>query len=523
MRHLTLYLLTTVWLLLSGVTLAGCSHSDEPCREEVWEGDLNLVLDVGVVEPGSFPTRALNDESYFEQSSLSEEKLRSLRVIIIDSEKDEVVHNEYFTRDTPGLRISGMRFKVDFSTQYRIFLIANELGLPSETKGLLNTAEVGKSGLSDVLKNCVVDGSVLIDNNINDEHLPIPMTEIYDIITVDMPNTSQENVKVEMKKSFFVTRAASKFSFRFFKKEGYTPEDNNLAIQSIKISGLGDKEYLFPTATVYDPAKTVESSAVGREITSFGVPSDASVSDFVFKPQFPINVKNLQENGTQYSPLYYFLESKGTDDKLSCSISYDGETYLAPVELPNLPHALPRNTHVIVNITVGDEGALLFEVEVLPWTPQYHEVDFTDHIGIAEDGTLEFVPGTYASLDKQTARLVLNDYPQAVSASFGISTPIGAKWYAYLITTAGEMNAIQFEVKDAEGKTTTTNTLNGIIDGKKTEFKVRATSSASNQLRAAQLQIIVTMADGLSVPVNILKSTEYGEKAENITFVQNPQ
>lgn len=517
--------LSVLMLLMSVFCLSGCSYGDEPDDDnQPWDGGLSLVLDVGVVEPGSFPTRALNDDSYFEQPTLSEEKLRSLRVIIVDTKNDLVAHNELHSFTDPGLRISGLRFKVEFSTQYKIFLIANESGLPEEVVTLLsNTAKPGSEGVISLLENCILDARVLVDNTGNEDHHPIPMSEVYDVTTVASPNSNLENVKVEMKKSFFVTRAASKFSFRFLKKDGYTLEDNNLSIQSIKIFGLGNKEFLFPMSTTYDPAKDVESASAGREITDFGVPAASETVDFTFVPQFPINIRNLTETGTLYSPLYYFPESRGVDGKLSCSISYDGETYLPPVELPNLPHALPRNTHVIVNVTVGDEGALLFEVVVEPWEPRYHEVDFSNNVAMAEDGTLTFVEGTYASLDKATGRLVLNDYPQAVTGRFGISSPINAKWYAYLVTTSGEQNAIQFQVTGADGKTTTSSSISGIIDGKLVDFKVVATQSAGQETRSAVLQVIVTMADGLSVPVNILKSTEYGEGIEHITFIQNRQ
>ncbi len=527
-------------LLMAMICLSACSHSGEPDNtENPWDGSLTLVLDVGVVEPGSFPTRALSStrdidgtNSYYENPTLAEEKMQSLRVIIVDPKKDEIIHNELESFvNSPGLRISGLRFQIDFETDYKVFLIANEVGLPDAVVNLLEDPKAeGDKTLVDVLSaiqlSGMAGGPVLIDNYENDPHKPIPMSEIYDVSAVAFPNTNLETVKVELKKSFFVTRAASKFSFRFLKKEGYVEEDNNLEIKSIKVFGLGDKEFLFPTSTVYNPAKDTESAASGREITKFGVPSDAAAEEFIFDlGEFPIKIKDVTATiHPLYSPLYYFGESLGdANRKLFCSISYDGVNYLPAQELPNLPYALPRNTHVIVQVTLGNDGALLYEVEVLPWVPQYHEIDFTDNIAMADDGTLTFAEGTYASLDKATGRLVLNDYPQAVTGTFGISEPINCRWYAYLVTTSGEQNAIQFQVTGADGKTTTSSYISGIIDGQLHDFKVVATQSAGQETRSAVLQVMVTMADGLTVPINILKSTEYGTNVEHITFIQNRQ
>ena len=164
-------------------------------------------------------------------------------------------------------------------------------------------------------------------------------------------------------------------------------------------------------------------------------------------------------------------------------------------------------------------------VKVENWEPKYHVFDFTDNVAMAEDGALSLTEGTYASLDRETGRVIFNDYPQAIEGSFGLSEPKGAQWYAYLVTKSGELNVIQFVVDDEKGNTTTSSTIGGIIDpNKKIKFKVRPTQSpASSQTRSAVLQVIVVTDGGLSVPVNILKDTGYGDGIENITFVQNPQ
>ncbi len=165
-------------------------------------------------------------------------------------------------------------------------------------------------------------------------------------------------------------------------------------------------------------------------------------------------------------------------------------------------------------------------IVVSPWTPEYLEIDFSENFAMAEDGALAFVNGTYAFLEPQTGRLVLNDYPQAVTGSFGISEPEGARWEASLVTIGGELNVIQFVTgTGADGKLQYSNRISGIIDGQKVTFYVGATQSASNVPRMALLQVMVTLQSGLTIPVTILKSSdsEYGDDIKNITFIQNPQ
>lgn len=522
-------------LILLTLSAGACSSSHDELTP--WKGELSLVLQIGVVESGNTPTRASEEPDNYEIATQDVEKLHTVRIIIVKkakdtSAKDTIVYNDYQPLGSPGNQISGLRYKVDFSTQYRIYLVANESGITdTDVPNLLKeTLAAGKEYPENALENLKLSaskiGGYLINNTDESEPTIVPMSEMYDITTISRPTTnSLETLKLEMEEKLFVTRAASKFTFRFFKDENYREEGNQLQIQKVKITGLGQKEYLIPRDTKYSPGKYEQATNGERHITEFTLPDkndeNSTTGEHIFTFPEPISIPSLTSGGFTYSPPIYFPESQGEgeDSKFQCSISYDGEHYLQPVDL-DLPTKLPRNTHVIVNITIGNKGALFYKVEVEPWEPRYHEIDFTDHVGIAEDGTLALE--SYASLDEKTGRLVLKDYPQAVSGSFGISTPVGARWYAYLVTISGEQNAIQFQTTDSEGKPTFTNYLTGVIDGTtKVEFKVAPTKQAGNEIRSAILQVMVTMADGLSVPVNIL-GNEYGEN-ENITFIQNPQ
>ena len=47
--------------------------------------------------------------------------------------------------------------------------------------------------------------------------------------------------------------------------------------------------------------------------------------------------------------------------------------------------------------------------------------------------------------------------------------------------------------------------------------------AAGESARSAVLQVMVTLHNGLTIPVNVLKNTEYGSGIEFITFIQNPK
>lgn len=533
-----------IWLyaLLAAMTLSvtGCIYEDG-LPEEPFDGDLSLVLHVAVLDTDNGAKRSAiasrADDYTFELPENTTEQLQTLRVIIVNTADRMIVHNYYQKLNQPANSYVDLRFKVDFSKKYNVYLIGNEMGLGNAIVDMLQGLAPNGTYTAGTIENLTMAtaeaGTPIIDNSGRNRTI-IPMTEKFEVNTMARPTSGPQSQVIDQKESLFITRALSKFSFNFYRTADYSGVSLD-EIKTVKITGLGKNQYVLPNNAVYDPVKeTVSTNRYGgRVITGFDVPADNELAEYVFDlpdnlglvsqyPEFSPSVLPMS-----YQPQFYFTESLGMTgtDKFQCSISFDGENYLPPVTLPNLP-SLPRNTHVIVNIIVGNNNALLLTVTVMPWVPVYNEFDFTHNIAMAEDGTLTFTAGTYASLDKTTGRLVLGEFPMAAVGTFGISEPIGAIWTASLVTTAGELNALQFQVTDADGNTTTTSTISGTIDGKKTSFRVVPVMAAGAVQRAAEMQVIVTFDDGQSAPVSILKSTEYGTSpntVDNITFIQNPQ
>lgn len=325
--------------------------------------DLYLLLNVAVAEPVNSQTRALTGDDYFEQAVLNTEKMTSLRVIIIENGPDDTQHNiKYNYKETylnaPRFITSGLKFKVDFECKYKIYLIANEEGLAEDVQETLRDLQEESvyvpSYLEDIILQADIDSTdnVLLDNtSLNGGSLkPVPMTEIFGVDACPAPTGDPEYINVSLVKDAFVTRAATKFSFSIV-DEGNS--DIDIDVKAIKITGLGEKEFLFPKDTEYSPVKDIPSSEPygGREITSFDLPEENGIGDYVFT--LPENIKS----GSEYAPPIYFTESKGNAEgkKFTCSISFDGENYLGPAELPNLD-MLPRNTHVKVLITIKNHS-----------------------------------------------------------------------------------------------------------------------------------------------------------------------
>lgn len=507
--------------MLFGVSLClpACSHDDSEPQPAAEPDSIELSLIVDVAAPGSnagarrADTRVTDPDDY-ELPTYDCEKLHHLRVIIVDESTGMVVHNRgiLFNGDVPAA--DDMRFKLTAETRYRIWLIGNgeQLGY-----NFVSAYPVGSKFDALSMQNIQLTttaGSPLYNNSGTSTKQNIPMSETFYVTT---PKAKQGGVEItEFTQRLFITRAASKFSFTVSTKPGFESAGSHLT--SIKIYGISDREFLFPRNAVYNPSKSLPSTNKyeGREIVKFDVPGESQYADIVYNFPTPIN---LPISNYAWAPEIYVPETQLPEDGFFlCSLSFDnGQTWLYPLQLPNLPYGLPRNTHVKVNITLGEKNMAIIEVNVLPWEQVINEFDYSEQIGMATDGALDFTAGTYLSLNKSTARLVL-DYPNAAVGSFGISSPLGARWDAYLITLSGQQDAILFRKDDG----TLTSHLNGIV-GKKANFKIEAVNAPGTSANASVLQVTVTMADGRTMQANVLQGGGYGADRDMMTIIQNPQ
>ena len=141
-----------------------------------------------------------------------------------------------------------------------------------------------------------------------------------------------------------------KFTFRITNSSAVEKKLTGLTIKD-----MADKEYYLPRNAKYE-SENIE----GKEyltIKSFDVPS--FVREYDYNEDLEITLPAMKEGDTpiltELSPIY-LLEGK-REGKYSVGITVNG-VYLEG-ELDNLPDKLPRNTHVVVYIT-------LREVELKP-------------------------------------------------------------------------------------------------------------------------------------------------------------
>ncbi len=509
-------LIFPVAIALLSIGASGCGSEKEEPTAATGEESVELELNVNILTPPGFGSRTRASSPGFEHPDYPTETLNSLRVLIVDKLSGKVVHNRAVVFENGVPQADDMLFKVKTSSDYNLYLIGNcrfedyDFGIDKYPVG----SQYSVADLQSV-ENVIIkaDSHGALYDNSEGEKREIPLLEKFEIRTVKPSGAEIQRQPLNL----FITRASAKFSFSISTSDDFKGSSSR-KLTSIKISGISDRQFLLPDQTIYEPSKSQAGSGPleGRDITSFNIPATARTSEYIYTLPEPLA---LPTSGLEWSPEIYLAESLLPEEGFLCSLSFDdGETWLKPVKLPNLPYGLPRNTHAKVNITIGNDNAMMVDLSVLPWNRESVDFDFSDHIGMATDGALAFTAGTYLSLDKTTARLVLKNQAGA-KGSFGISTPFGARWDAYLITQNGEPDVIRFRLNDG----TTTTHLSGTVNGTKSDFMILSTVAPGNVANTAKMQVIVTTLDGRSLPVNILQGGGYGAGVENLTIIQNPK
>ncbi len=512
-----LSLLTALLALL----LTGCASEGEPVVDDGEEVPMEIQIAVALAgstgQQGGADreTRAV-EPPLFELPDYPQETLKTLRVIIVDEKTGRVTHNRS-VGFANGLPLEDdLRFSAVASRHYSVYLIGNEAATyfnytaPSLAPGALYRAGT--------LENIILTrdpGYPLIDNTRASGKMYIPMAEKYSIKTRAAAGTPADDERFE----FALTRAATKFAFTVNCSEDFT-EGRGRRLTTIGISDIADKEYLFPRNAQYEPGKYNPSTNLyeGREIVKFDIPERTQTSQYVYRLPSPVE---FPVTDYSYAPEIYLPESLRPADGFTCTLSFDdGESWLIPVTLPNLPYGLPRNTFVKINITMTDGNFAILDFKVMPWETQTVDFEYSDHVGLASGGALRFYGGKYDNLDMATARLVMR-YPNMVYATFNIASPVGARWDAYLMTTKGTQDAFRFmQVSETATESYVTH-ISGMV-GTPAYITFGPYAGAGKEINMAELVVTVTLPDGHTMPANILQGGGFGTN-ERLTIIQNPQ
>lgn len=322
---------------------------------------------------------APDDDNYFEKPAFKYECLHTLRIIILRRDVTGVRYveqNAYYSINEDGtVRYGVMELPVRGGENKTVYLIANESGIDYD----FSRYEVGDIYTAGSIENITYgsgsDESVILYNNTDASGSKsyIPMGEVYDMY-VPLPETPNEKFDAG---TLFVTRAAVKFTFNVKQLNG-----DGLKLKAITVAGLADRQYLLPHNTTYVPAKGVpavsnhpgaaDPDLAGRFITAYDIPDDARHRPFTFTFGDGVELR-MNTTETLSYPLY-FCESKmggsvgGSPYSLDIAvtdINGDNAYKFEGVQLPNLP-ILPRNTHVVVNITLTETDISL-TVDVQPF------------------------------------------------------------------------------------------------------------------------------------------------------------
>ena len=177
---------------------------------------------------------------------------------------------------------------------------------------------------------------------------------------------------------------------------------------------------------------------------------------------------------------------------------------------------LLRNHIYRINVnSVGTPADIT--VQVMPWESEEITWDYTDNPGFADGGQIQWVAGTYNSIDMSTARLIVNPVADgAAVCSFHMIQPQGATWRAYLIDTEGETQGA-FHFVDEEGNRV--DVPQGNV-GEEAVLRILPSQTAQTFTNAARLQILVTTADGTRTIIADVLNGQYGDNTY-FTIVQN--
>lgn len=566
LRHKSL-----IFLALASLSLGSCiNDSASECLEQ--DRSKSVVLRLALNGAGSDATRAEKGEpDWYDPATGSFETISQLRVIIVrlnDAKTGGIVEANRMVRtsDTGTPLNDNLEFLVVAEENKRVYLIANEafLPVPDAVKDKYRTASIFLDtfkGTSPDKEGSPIDLSVFSNWTVTmpdvtaatqtvkkglfspSEATRLPLTEYFDLFV-----TRENAVDDIYHANMFLTRAAAKAQFFIstetsgnFDDTDDDPKIINSRITAITLEGISTTEYVFPNAAIYKPSKEDLMKLELKDlkeayITSFKAPQpNQKVTYLIEVMDQEIKKPATPETGaaapTPITGTIYFPESiLGSGEKFKVRVQLDGQNWIEGELDTNILNmagvdAIARDTYLPIHLIFN--GAGQFRVDVLPWNREDYYAEYSENIGFNDEDYLKISGtagqnGDYLLLDKVAAQLVLN-YGKVAKGSFFIPSPAGSTWDAYLITTGGTTDAIQFQIPDPADatKTITTTHLSGKAGTDKAEFGIVATVAPGDTQNSAQLMVIVTLANGVPVVANIIGNWETDK--DRLTVIENPQ
>lgn len=366
--------------------MVACSSQEESLPEEISEAILYLNIEpVGLTRAG---TATLPDN----------EKMHSVRVIVLH-ENGTVEHNKFYSLD--GAQVQrAILLKVTPDEKKKIYLFANEESVSavegvadvnSTLSAFFHTYVEGMSGFEDAVNGLYFAPDYSAGK-------PIPMSSMYEI---DIPE------KGVVEETFYLVRAATKFTMNFMNWRGEEVTVENFSIEShadrnflmAHVSSYPDTQnpetnQKYPTwidwlKAVSDASNEDSDAATNRFgwLTDYRLPEQTTAKVYtheglkIGKPTVNIeNPDNSEPGVANVVPVFYLPESKNlkagaTEQEYILTIKIAGRAEPFVCKLDKLK-ALFRNTHLVVNITMYNSNEIV--VDVIP----YSEVNLEPEFGL---------------------------------------------------------------------------------------------------------------------------------------------
>lgn len=411
--HTTRLRFTTGHILAAIVAAATTAGALSACSTDVdtpapAEATVTLALNISTTDVTRGSRAGEPDGT--EGPATDYEKLNQLRIIIVDG-NGKVEHNRFYNYNNYYYTNVTHELEVTPNDTKAIYLIANEHAERGDIE-LGGSGAVNQTNIVDYNFNQVVVGEELpadftdykLSLPVGDEMINnIPMTAVY---KMQIGSESKQSL------SFMLNRCAVKYSFNFTNKSSA-----QVKISELRIDKTATTEWFFPrvkstdgstivhqleyTSTADDatPIETAtgevaewQTDISGKNAfytahlyNNYAVPTDAAHQQYTRSVGVTVKTNsevNASFTNPQWKPFYllesaYIPEGK-TEQTYTVTFGVNGVELTK--ELPNLPR-LPRNTHVVVNVTFNDHNNISCEVEMEP----YRGVTLNPGFGIDPD------------------------------------------------------------------------------------------------------------------------------------------
>lgn len=209
------------------------------------------------------------------------------------------------------------------------------------------------------------------------------------------------------------------------------------------------------------------------------------------------------------------MDSDGVTDPISLTIiDANGNPRTYPIQLKeyvcgaagDVAMDVVRNhiyEYVVTQVKSGGTEVVL-TCEVQPWDYVSEVVEFSNNVTVEPGNEISWVEG-YRSLDTSDHEVVLANNGTRAVCRFKISTPLGAEWFASIVTESGVYGAFAFDGPSS-----------GMV-GDDAELKIYAVESSPIVVSTARLRIMVRTADGTTIVVKTLVNSG----GDEYTLIQN--